>query len=62
MNLPCQSVALLPPSTIPPRSKNLKQLLARKALPDMGRAADVAEFLTRSGYGSVSVCMAHGSG
>ncbi|KAI7836036.1 hypothetical protein COHA_010067 [Chlorella ohadii] len=34
-------------------SKNLKQLLARKALPDLGRAADVAEFLTRSGYGSV---------
>lgn len=29
-------------------------LLGRKALPDMGRMADVAEFLTRSGYGSVS--------
>lgn len=41
------------PSTPPRRSKNLKQLLARKALPDLGRAADVAEFLTRSGYGSV---------
>ncbi|EFN50837.1 hypothetical protein CHLNCDRAFT_10262, partial [Chlorella variabilis] len=35
-------------------SKNLKQLLARKDLPDMGRMADVAEFLTRSGYGSES--------
>ncbi|PRW21095.1 Peter Pan [Chlorella sorokiniana] len=35
-------------------SKNLKQLLARKALPDLGKAADVAEFLTRSGYGSES--------
>lgn len=46
-----------PPVHLPPpppcRSKNLKQLLARKALPDLGRAADVAEFLTRSGYGSV---------
>ena len=38
---------------LPARSKNLKQLLARKGLPDMGRMADVAEFLTRSGYGSV---------
>eukprot|EP00887_Chlorella_sp_A99_P007231 scaffold2.g7231.t1 len=38
-------------------SKNLKvgrALLARKGLPDMGRMADVAEFLTRSGYGSES--------
>ncbi|KAL4420706.1 hypothetical protein ABPG75_010362 [Micractinium tetrahymenae] len=35
-------------------SKNLKHLLARKDLPDMGRMADVAEFLTRSGYGSES--------
>ena len=46
-----------PPVHLPPpppcRSKNLKQLLARKALPDLGGAADVAEFLTRSGYGSV---------
>lgn len=51
-----------PPPTPPPTppqppcplcSKNLKHLLARKDLPDMGRMADVAEFLTRSGYGSV---------
>ncbi|PSC71677.1 Peter Pan [Micractinium conductrix] len=35
-------------------SKNLKSLLARKEVPDMGRMADVAEFLTRSGYGSES--------
>ena len=38
---------------LPACSKNLKHLLARKDLPDMGRMADVAEFLTRSGYGSV---------
>jgi ribosome biogenesis protein SSF1/2 len=35
-------------------SRNLKALLARRGLPDMGRMADVAEFLTRSGYGSES--------
>lgn len=34
-------------------TKNLKSLLARKALPDMSRLADVSEFLTKSGYGSV---------
>ena len=44
------SVAVAPSGV----SKNLKQLLARKGLPDMSRMADVAEFLTRSAYGSVS--------
>jgi ribosome biogenesis protein SSF1/2 len=35
-------------------SKNLKTLLTRKQLPDMGRMTDVSEFLARSGYGSES--------
>ena len=35
-------------------SKNLKSLLGRKQLPDMGRLTDVSEFLSRSGYGSES--------
>lgn len=35
-------------------TKNLKTLLARKELPDMGNMMDVSEFLTRSGYGSES--------
>jgi hypothetical protein len=34
-------------------SRNLKTLLAHR-VPDMGHLQDVAEFLTRSGYGSVS--------
>ena len=51
---PPANLPTLHPLGAPPCcSKNLKQLLARKALPDLGRAADVAEFLTRSGYGSV---------
>ena len=52
------SVAVAPSGV----SKNLKQLLARKGLPDMGRMADVAEFLTRSAYGSVSEQASEGSG
>ena len=47
---------------VPACSKNLKHLLARKDLPDMGRMADVAEFLTRSGYGSVSSVPEGGGG
>lgn len=35
-------------------TKNLKTLLQRKQLPDMGRLTDVSEFLARSGYGSES--------
>lgn len=35
-------------------SKNLKALLRRRGLPDLGGCADVADFLTRSGYGSES--------
>ena len=35
-------------------TKNLKTLLQRKQLPDMGRLTDVSEFLARSAYGSES--------
>lgn len=34
-------------------SKSVKALLARDQLPDMHDYADVSEFLTKSGYGSV---------
>lgn len=44
------SVAIKPSGV----SKNLKLLLSRKNLPDMGRLTDVSEFLTKSGYGSES--------
>lgn len=44
------SVAIKPSGV----SKNLKLLLGRKDLPDMGRLTDVSEFLTKSGYGSES--------
>lgn len=36
-------------------SKSVKALLARDQLPDMHDYADVSEFLTKSGYGSVRV-------
>lgn len=42
-------------------TKNLKALLARRAVPDMSQLADVSEFLTKSGYGSVSVGVGSGS-
>lgn len=35
-------------------TKNLKKLLGRKDLPEMGRMADISELLTKSGYGSES--------
>jgi ribosome biogenesis protein SSF1/2 len=35
--------------------KSLKALMARQAMPDLGRLQDVSELLTKSGYGSVSV-------
>lgn len=35
-------------------TKNLKALLGRRAVPDLGECKDVSEFLTRSGYGSES--------
>lgn len=35
-------------------TKNLKSLLARKGMPDLGGMADVSEFFTRSGFGSES--------
>lgn len=34
-------------------TKNVKSLVARRQLPDMGSLQDVSEFLTKSGYGSV---------
>ncbi|KAF6255316.1 Brix domain-containing protein, partial [Scenedesmus sp. NREL 46B-D3] len=34
--------------------KSLKALMARQALPDLGRLQDVSELLTKSGYGSES--------
>lgn len=34
--------------------KNLKQLLQRKEIPDLGNFQDVSEFITKSGYGSES--------
>ena len=36
-------------------SKGVKSLVARRQLPDMGAMADVAEFLTKGGYGSVRI-------
>lgn len=34
--------------------KSLKALVQRKTLPDLGNMQDVSEFVTKSGYGSVS--------
>lgn len=34
-------------------SRGVKTLVGRRALPSMGDMADVSEFLTKSGYGSV---------
>ena len=39
-------------------SKGVKSLVARRQLPDMGAMADVAEFLTKGGYGSVRALIA----
>ena len=35
-------------------SKSVKSLVGRRQLPDMGTLGDVSEFLTKSGYGSVT--------
>lgn len=35
-------------------SKSVKALVSQRALPDMGAVQDVSEFLSKSGYGSVS--------
>ncbi len=35
-------------------TKGVKSLVNRRQLPDMGDMNDVSEFLTKSGYGSVS--------
>ena len=49
-------------------SRGVKALVARRQLPDMGAMADVAEFLTKGGYGSVrahvlvTCCELHGHG
>ena len=36
-------------------TKSVKTLIGKRKVPDMGAFQDVAEFLTKSGYGSVSV-------
>lgn len=36
-------------------SKSVKALVSHRALPDMGAVQDVSEFLSKSGYGSVSL-------
>lgn len=36
-------------------TKGVKSLVNRRQLPDMGDMYDVSEFLTKSGYGSVSL-------
>jgi ribosome biogenesis protein SSF1/2 len=38
--------------------KPLKALVLRQAVPDMGGLQDVADLITKSGYGSVSGCHA----
>ncbi len=35
-------------------SKSVKALVSQRAVPDMGNVQDVSEFLSKSGYGSVS--------
>ena len=35
-------------------SKSVKALVSQRAVPDMGAVQDVSEFLSKSGYGSVS--------
>lgn len=35
--------------------QGVKTLVGRRALPDMSAMADVSEFLTKSGYGSVRI-------
>ena len=37
-------------------SKSVKALVSQRAVPDMGAVQDVSEFLSKSGYGSVSFC------
>ena len=34
----------------------MKALVSQRAVPDMGAVQDVSEFLSKSGYGSVSSC------
>ena len=36
-------------------SKSVKALVSNRALPNMGAVQDVSEFLSKSGYGSVSL-------
>ena len=38
-------------------SKSVKALVSQRAVPDMGAVQDVSEFLSKSGYGSVSFCL-----
>lgn len=38
-------------------SKSVKALVTQRAVPDMGQVQDVSEFLSRSGYGSVSLLL-----
>ena len=38
-------------------TKSVKALIGRRQLPDMGSLEDVAELLTKSGYGSVRICL-----
>ena len=38
-------------------TKSVKALIGRRQLPDMGSLEDVAELLTKSGYGSVRIVL-----
>lgn len=42
-------------------SKSVKALVSQRAVPDMGAVQDVSEFLSKSGYGSVSPPIPHSS-
>ena len=38
-------------------TKSVKALVGRRQLPDLGNLQDVSDYLTKSGYGSVSLCL-----
>ena len=38
-------------------TKSVKALVGRRQLPDLGSLQDVSDYLTKSGYGSVSHCL-----
>lgn len=40
-------------------SKSVKTLVGKRKIPDLSKYEDVAEFLTKSGYGSVSCILSY---